>query len=162
MSSSLASICPSPNLDSFISLKIHLLNVLQKKTTCNFILESGFQSTWPKTIGTWMVLGSRTHGRWPGGFARAWEGDSLKNGDKDTWGGGPWTGLCGLVKLAYTAEEALSNQVTQLAHVSQPLSSPTPCLYDGFRNRAARMAEVKAYARTQQHTHNGWFSSQYC
>lgn len=100
-----------------------------------------------------MVLGSRVHGRWPGWFVRAWEGG------KDTWRAGLWMGLCGWAALACTAEEALNRQVTQRVDVRQPLPSPTWCLYDGFLNRAAMMAEMVAYAWTQQHTHNSPFTS---
>lgn len=61
----------------------------------------------------------------------------------------------GWAPLAYTAEEALNSQMTQLVVVRQPLSSLTWYLYDGFLNRAAMMAEMM----TPQHTHNSQFTS---
>ena len=50
-----------------------------------------------------------------------------KTGDKRIWGRGTWMGICGgHDQTAYTAEELLTNQVTQLVGISQPLSSSTP------------------------------------
>lgn len=67
-------------------------------------------------------------------------------------------GLCGWAPLVCTVKEELNSRVTQLADVSQPPSSPTQRSYSGCMHRAARTAEAKACAWTQQHTHDGCLS----
>ena len=80
--------------------------------------------------------------------------EQLKDGDKDIWEGGTWLGLWWWrYQIAYTAEEVLNNQVAVLVDVIQPLFSSAQCLYNGLMNRAAMMAEMKAYAWAQEHTH---------